>query len=103
MSSELLPKCELCDTEAEMGGTGLSCRCGNAACEMHTTIRVEVWKSFMRHAHELRQENERLREALRFYANKTAYVYGNLSAVYNDAGAIARKALGGGKDEKIRT
>lgn len=44
---------------------------------------------------ELDAENAKLREALRFYANKSAYLFCLDSVVWNDGGIIARKALGG--------
>lgn len=53
-----LPACPICEHEAEMGGTGLTCRCGNAACELHTCIRIPVWEAFCRHANELQQRGE---------------------------------------------
>ena len=63
--------------------------------KLKDTALYGLFKKWMITAMELKEENRKLREALRFYANKSAYLFCLDSVVWNDGGIIARKALGG--------
>ena len=65
-----------------------------------------IWEASRNQLHRtveyLREENARLREALRFYANEKTYMQMSSEEppdIWSDDGSIAREALGGEQDE----